>query len=309
MSGLVSDLLLDATLLADTQVYLNGNYQGDQHQNAPALDLAGSAALAGYDYSVSTNMAGGFVAASVGVIHMAVSTSAQVAAGDGNENDAGASASAFTQDATIPTADLAINFSPVFLGGVTPIDAGASGEFLLYDVTSAPYQPVATEYAQMDGTRPHAETVDLIAGHTYELDVSAIISASGEGGGGTNVNGAADLTDTVGVLIQQLDGSGAVVPGNPGLQFASGYDYSVSPACFAAGTRIATEAGEVAVERLRAGDLVVTRSGRTRPVRWVGHRHTEPARPVRIAADAFAPACRAVRCCCPPTMRSIGAAR
>lgn len=69
--------------------------------------------------------------------------------------------------------------------------------------------------------------------------------------------------------------------------------------CFAAGTRIATPAGEVPVEALRPGDHVLTLGGaarRARPVRWVGTvavdltRHPAPqkAAPIRIAAGAFA---------------------
>jgi hypothetical protein len=67
--------------------------------------------------------------------------------------------------------------------------------------------------------------------------------------------------------------------------------------CYAAGTRIATEAGEVAVEMLQVGDLVRTAGGRLAPVRWVGRmdinltRLPNPATaaPVCIGAGAFAP--------------------
>ncbi len=70
---------------------------------------------------------------------------------------------------------------------------------------------------------------------------------------------------------------------------------AVTFACFAAGTRISTVRGDVAVEALRPGDLVPTVSGATRPVRWIGHRsldltaHPRPrdVAPVRIAAHAF----------------------
>lgn len=67
--------------------------------------------------------------------------------------------------------------------------------------------------------------------------------------------------------------------------------------CFRHGTRILTAAGEVAVEDLRAGDLVVTRDHGPRPVRWIGRRAVGGAvqcafprlRPVRIAAGALGP--------------------
>lgn len=75
---------------------------------------------------------------------------------------------------------------------------------------------------------------------------------------------------------------------------ATGGTIIVEVACYAAGTRITAEQGEVAVELLRAGDRVRTASGRIAPVRWVGQttldvrRHPHAA-PVRIAPGAFAP--------------------
>ncbi len=64
-----------------------------------------------------------------------------------------------------------------------------------------------------------------------------------------------------------------------------------APSCFVPGTRIMTPSGEVPVETLRAGDLVVTADGETLPVAWLGHRFLQaPApdeQPIRIRADAF----------------------
>jgi hypothetical protein len=64
--------------------------------------------------------------------------------------------------------------------------------------------------------------------------------------------------------------------------------------CFLAGTRIATPAGETAVEDLRPGDLVLTADGRAVAVRFIGRqtvaaRFTSPghANPIRIAAGAL----------------------
>jgi hypothetical protein len=70
---------------------------------------------------------------------------------------------------------------------------------------------------------------------------------------------------------------------------------SVNP-CFAAGTHILTEAGEVLVEDIRAGDVVILAEDDPAPVIWVGardlvfdkHPMPEAVRPVRIKAGALA---------------------
>ena len=67
--------------------------------------------------------------------------------------------------------------------------------------------------------------------------------------------------------------------------------------CFVAGTQIRKPEGDVAVETLHIGDLVLTTSGESRPIKWIGHRvihcrqHPDPAAvyPIRIAAGAFGP--------------------
>lgn len=67
--------------------------------------------------------------------------------------------------------------------------------------------------------------------------------------------------------------------------------------CFTAGTLIATARGEVAVERLQVGDLVLTLDRGLQPIRWIGARTLTPddlARapnllPIRIEAGTLAP--------------------
>lgn len=60
--------------------------------------------------------------------------------------------------------------------------------------------------------------------------------------------------------------------------------------CFVLGTRIATPGGEVAVETLRPGDLVITRDDGPQPLRWIGRRQVAARgdfAPIRIAPDTF----------------------
>ena len=64
--------------------------------------------------------------------------------------------------------------------------------------------------------------------------------------------------------------------------------------CFCAGTCIATPTGEVAVETLKADDLVLTADGVAAPVRWLGRQvvstlFADPLRvaPIRIRAGAL----------------------
>ncbi|MCJ2093110.1 Hint domain-containing protein [Methylobacterium sp. J-072] len=66
--------------------------------------------------------------------------------------------------------------------------------------------------------------------------------------------------------------------------------------CYCTGTRILTDRGEVAVEALAIGDVVVTASGQHRPIRWIGNRsyigrfaNTNPTvLPVCVKAGALA---------------------
>ncbi len=60
--------------------------------------------------------------------------------------------------------------------------------------------------------------------------------------------------------------------------------------CFVAGTLIRTPMGEVAVETLVPGDLVMTQDDGAQPLRWIGQRRVSAQgnfAPIRIAANTF----------------------
>jgi Hint domain len=152
----------------------------------------------------------------------------------------------------------------------------------------------------------------------YSAPGTRDLATSGNGGGTTayflidggthnlgtwnNVTGNGDLGDWT---------SGPAPGGNDAFNAASnpGVINALSPndvtlmnvlgwtttACFMPGTMIRTPNGEVVVETLKRGDLVLTTKGQVAPVSWVGRqtvstRFTDPLRvlPIRIKAGALA---------------------
>ena len=98
--------------------------------------------------------------------------------------------------------------------------------------------------------------------------------------------------------------NGGSVPATPGyltptdltLMNALGFNVNYNALnCFAAGTRILARHGEVAVEHLSIGDVVVLATGGTAPITWIGQRSIDTANhprksdilPVLITADAI----------------------
>lgn len=139
---------------------------------------------------------------------------------------------------------------------------------------------------------------------------ASIVRAAGDGGDAIRLGTGADTLHLEGwtgrppdpwdrvagplgaTLFDRTDGSDTLAMAD----FTAGED---AFACFAEGTRIATARGEVPVEALRVGDLVVTArggAGPLQPVVWMGrmridlarHRRRAAVAPVRIAAGALA---------------------
>jgi len=106
----------------------------------------------------------------------------------------------------------------------------------------------------------------------------------GVGGGGSSGGGGGGSYDA------DLSKAVATAGANTGNGFVT-----IDLVCYLSGTRIAVLEGEIPVEDLRPGDLVITASGDLRPVRWIGRqtvstRFADPIRvlPIRIRAGAIA---------------------
>jgi autotransporter passenger strand-loop-strand repeat protein len=94
-----------------------------------------------------------------------------------------------------------------------------------------------------------------------------VIWSQGSGGSGT-----LDVLSG-GTVLESMTLDGTYATGQFILTKAGSVDeifYNV--ACYLAGTLIATEHGEIAVEDLRIGDLVVTAAGGLQPLKWIGTR-------------------------------------
>ncbi|MDE8348299.1 MAG: Hint domain-containing protein [Acidocella sp.] len=118
-------------------------------------------------------------------------------------------------------------------------------------------------------------TIDIAAGSTVVFDASVASSIT------------IDFLSSTGTIVENAP----ALFGNPTI-IGTGV---IIIACFAKGTRILTPQGEVAVENLRAGDMVITAEGEDAPIKWIGtrnldlrrHAHPEKAQPVRISAGAI----------------------
>jgi hypothetical protein len=123
----------------------------------------------------------------------------------------------------------------------------------------------------------------------YTSDSNGVLSGIAPGVQAFAFFSTQDLT------ITDISGANGETFGQDTSQLPTGLGVSAEVPCFAAGTRLRTPHGDVAVETLRAGDLVLTASGEVLPVKWIGHRdvdcvrHAAPEKvwPVRVAAHAF----------------------
>ncbi|RCW85059.1 Hint domain-containing protein [Paracoccus lutimaris] len=164
----------------------------------------------------------------------------------------------------------------------------------------------AGEYASIDGTAHYLDSGVLYTGSITYMD-------------GTTATGIPlrVLQDTSGNLVLVPPPSGAstleisalttrpiqsitlngVLQNNFGSLNSSRYGLQDAPTfiCFRNGTLILTERGNVAVEDLRPGDMVITRDHGPQPLRWIGSKQIDETllqafdtlRPVRIRAGVL----------------------
>jgi serralysin len=223
---------------------------------------------------------------------------------------AGGDTFGFNASAAI-TGNTALNSVYNFSSNTTPVvtiwDGGVNNTLDLSGFTqSGTIDLNAGDFSSVDGMTDnlaiaYGTTIDTAVGGSGNT-VFVVNSDSDriKGGSGTNTvaftgnRSAYSIAFNAGTVTVASGGVTDTLTNVQSLRFA---DQTVA-ACFATGTRILTERGEVAIESLIPfEDWVITASGCAAQVIWVGHRRAELARhprpwdvmPVRIAADAFGP--------------------
>jgi len=113
----------------------------------------------------------------------------------------------------------------------------------------------------------HATVFGFTAGETIDLSNLGSVSSANLLPGNTLEVVAAGQTYDLALDPAQSFSSQPFVTAPDG---ATGTDVTNQTPCFLAGTRILTDRGEVPVQDLAVGDLVVTLSGPARPIVWIG---------------------------------------
>jgi serralysin len=254
-----------------------------ENPNPPPLDYGTQGALGAFDIATLQELYG---------------------ANDAATND--------NQTFTLPTANAAgSGWSSIWApGGINTITAGGTDLDCTIDLRPAPLTgPNAGGY--------ESYATGILGGYTIAngSDVDNAIGGTGDdtffvnadddtitGGGGSDTvvfpDNLADYTlHRVGTVVTvTMDGITDTLNQITTLQFADQSIPANSVLCFASGTHILTDRGEIAVERLHECDRVRTSlSDGTAPIIWIGRRrvncarHPDPRKvwPVRVSAGAF----------------------
>ena len=218
----------------------------------------------------------------------------------------GGSIAATSHDSVL--ADETLN--PIGFNFAATVDSYASPEFTEDDGTGTIVQNGSNWSVNLGNIAPIDDTETLIIGvqNANQFLTDSLAGSFDVSGNGFSVSGADPFTDGTNLFVN-VDESAVgqnteTIVLHPLSQNSSGFSGTLADQtltitdtvlCYAADTRITTVRGEVPVEQLAEGDLVLTHHGAAVPVQWIGHRHvncrrhpkSEKVWPVRVATGAF----------------------
>ncbi|GGC48232.1 Hint domain-containing protein [Chelatococcus reniformis] len=174
----------------------------------------------------------------------------------------------------------------------TTIAFGPGGGTFIADAGGALINLSSTRITGFDAGRDHVAFENLVPGAVV-TGYSIVTDANGD----QIIVGHDEGAEVLRFVIEGgTFPSGSYVTGTGPLGISTDGTTIIVTACFLAGTRVATPAGPVAIETLRAGDLVTTPGGEARPVRWLAMQtvarrsiHANPwaVLPIRIRQGAL----------------------
>lgn len=146
-----------------------------------------------------------------------------------------------------------------------------------------------------DAVVQYSATITYADGTTVPVTLNVMQSTTGETWIAPPSLYSPDAVQLGADPIQSIQLTGVISNRSSGLYFEREVVDIVTVPCFAAGTMIRTPAGDVAIETLRVGELVMTLDGGPQPVRWIGSRKLTVAdleerpnlRPIRIKAGVL----------------------
>ena len=165
---------------------------------------------------------------------------------------------------------------------ITDFNAGNTGSITDGDQTN-------NDFVDLSGFYNATTLADVNAAGGAFGNPLGMLRADAADGQIDGIIGGVDYTGQIGGVDLTLENGGASVT-DADITFDN-----TNVICFAGGTMIQTELGEVPVEALKPGHMVMTATHGLRPVRWVGRRDltgcdlekTPKLRPVRIGAGAL----------------------
>jgi hypothetical protein len=222
--------------------------------------------------------------------------------GDVVNNGVIAESAGLTLDSNLLSGDGQIQIgaaSTLTLYAVGAVNVAAASQTLAFEGTGATLElgPSANNSSVLTSYAVASTLSGFAVGDSILLE-SATVTAPAEYTYNGNNSGTLTLLDgTTAVETLTLQGNYS------GDTFAvaetsDGYAEKITvAACYARGTRLASDQGEIAIENLRIGDRLAVASGGFRPIVWLGKRRLEPSRhprpedvqPVRVTTDAFGP--------------------
>ncbi len=190
-------------------------------------------------------------------------------------------------DGTMPETGLILDANGDLFGTTTAGGVGGDGTVFEIAKTASGYASTPTTLVSFSGS----DGADPIAG--LNLDASGDLFGTTASGGASNDGTVFEIANTPSgyastpTTLVSFNGGDGSQPDTGLIADASGdlfgdtgtggtvfevKDTGYAVACYCRGTMILTTRGEVAVEDLAIGDVVVTAGGASEPVRWIGRR-------------------------------------